>query len=136
MRRAGGRQTISYSASLQYNLPYLHANVMDLGLPDFFNHLIPLVEASFQTPVANNFGNSYMTTGFIFPGVIWVGSYYQVGLEGIIPINKQSGSGVGVIAQLHLSRRHLPQHRGATADRRQAVAVTTQTAIWRLNSCA
>jgi hypothetical protein len=95
-------QTVSYSGSLQYSLPYLHANVIDLGLPDFFNHLIPLVEASFQTPVANNFGNTYVTTGFIFPGVIWVGSYYQVGVEAIIPINKESGSGVGVIAQLHL----------------------------------
>jgi hypothetical protein len=94
-------QTVSYSASLQYSLPYLHANVIDLGLPDFFNHLIPLVEATFQTPVANNFGNSYVTTGFVYPGVIWVGSYFQVGLEAIIPINKESGSGVGVLGQLH-----------------------------------
>jgi hypothetical protein len=94
-------QTVSWSGSLQYSLPYLHANVIDLGLPDFFNHLIPLVEATFQTPVANNFGNSYVTTGFVYPGVIWVGSYFQVGLEAIIPINKESGSGVGVIGQLH-----------------------------------
>jgi hypothetical protein len=94
-------QTVAWSGSLQYSLPYLHANVIDLGLPDFFNHLIPLVEASFLTPVANNFGNSSVTTGFVFPGVIWVGAYYQVGLEAIIPINKESGSGVGVIGQLH-----------------------------------
>ena len=94
-------QTVSWSGSLQYSLPYLHANVIDLGLPDFFNHLIPLVEASFETPVANNFGNSYVTTGFVAPGVIWVGAYYQVGLEALIPINKESGSGVGVIGQLH-----------------------------------
>ena len=95
-------QTVSWSGSLQYSLAYLHANVIDLGLPDFFNHLIPLVEATFQTPVANNFGNSYVTTGFIYPGVIWVGSYFQVGLEAIIPINKESGSGIGVLGQLHL----------------------------------
>lgn len=94
-------QTVSWSGSLQYSMPYLHSNVIDLGLPDFFNHLIPLVEASFQTPVANNFGNSSVTTGFIYPGVIWVGTYYQVGLEAIIPINKESGSGIGVIGQLH-----------------------------------
>jgi hypothetical protein len=80
----------------------LHASVIDLGLPDFFNHLIPLVEVSFQTPVANNFGNSYVTTGFVSPGVIWVATYDQVGLEAIIPVNKGSGSGVGVIGQLHL----------------------------------
>jgi hypothetical protein len=43
-------QTVSWSGSLQDSLPYLHANVIDLGLPDFFNHLIPLVEAS-RSPV-------------------------------------------------------------------------------------
>jgi hypothetical protein len=94
-------QTVDYSGSLQYSLPYLHANVIDLGLPDFFNHLIPLVEFSFETPVANNFGNSNATTGFLIPGAIYIGSVYQVGLEAIIPVNKESGSGVGVIAQLH-----------------------------------
>jgi hypothetical protein len=83
-------------------MPYLHQNVVDLGLPDFINHLIPIVEANFQTPVANNLGNSYVTTGFINPGVIWVGSYFQVGIEAIIPINRQSGSGVGVLGQVHL----------------------------------
>jgi len=94
-------QTVSYSASLQYSMPYLHANVVDLQLPDFFNHLIPIVEANFQTPVANNYGNGYVTTGFINPGVIWVGSYFQVGVEAIIPINRYSGGGVGVLGQLH-----------------------------------
>jgi hypothetical protein len=94
-------QTVSYSGSLQYSMPYLHANVIDLELPDFFNRLIPLVEFSFQTPVANNLGNSYVTTGFIYPGVIWIGSTYQVGLEAIIPVNGESGSGIGVLGQLH-----------------------------------
>jgi hypothetical protein len=94
-------QTVSYSGSLQYSMPYLHSNVIDLQLPDFINHLIPLVEVSFVTPVANNFGNSFVTTGFIYPGVIYIGSTYQIGLEAIIPVNSQSGSGVGVIGQLH-----------------------------------
>ena len=42
-----------WGASLQYSMPYLKSAVVDLGLPDFFNRLIPLVEASMQTPVAN-----------------------------------------------------------------------------------
>ena len=42
-----------------------------------------------------------MTTGTINPGVIWVGKYYQVGVEAMIPVNRQSGTGVGAIAQLH-----------------------------------
>jgi hypothetical protein len=43
-----------------------------------------------------------VTTGIISPGVIWVGRYYQVGIEAMIPINRQSGTSVGAIAQLHL----------------------------------
>ena len=43
-----------------------------------------------------------VTTGTINPGVIWVGKYYQVGVEAMIPVNRQSGTGVGAIAQLHL----------------------------------
>jgi len=95
-------QQLVYGASLQYSLPYLKSEVVDLQLPDFFNHLIPIVEVSLTTPVANNFGNPYNTTGTVNPGVIWVGSYFQVGLEAMIPINRESGSGVGVIGQLHL----------------------------------
>ena len=72
-------QQLVYGGSLQYSLPYLKSEVIDLQLPDFFNHLIPIVEASFTTPVANNFGNPYTTTGTVNPGVIWVGSYFQVG---------------------------------------------------------
>ena len=95
-------QQLVYGASLQYSMPYLKSEVIDLQLPDFFNHLIPIVEATFTTPVANNFGNPYTTTGFVNPGVIWVGGYFQVGLEAVIPINRESGSGVGVLGQLHL----------------------------------
>ena len=95
-------QQAVYGASLQYSLPYLKSEVVDLQLPDFFNHLIPIVEASFSTPVANNFGNPYTTTGTINPGVIWVGGSFQVGLEAVIPVNRESGSGVGALGQLHL----------------------------------
>jgi hypothetical protein len=95
-------QQLVYGASLQYSMPYLKSEVIDLQLPDFFNHLIPLVEVSLTTPVANNLGNPWTTTGTVNPGVIWVGSYFQVGVEAMIPINRQSGSGVGVIGQLHL----------------------------------
>jgi hypothetical protein len=95
-------QQLVYGASLQYSMPYLKSEVFDFQLPDFFNHLIPIVELSLSTPTANNFGNPYTTTGTVNPGVIWVGSYFQVGLEAMIPINRESGSGVGVLGQLHL----------------------------------
>ncbi|HEX3503490.1 MAG TPA: hypothetical protein VHU22_08875 [Xanthobacteraceae bacterium] len=95
-------KVLVYGGSVQYSMPYLKSEIRDYQLPDFINHLIPIVEAQFQTPVANNFGNSFVTTGTINPGVIWVGSYFQVGLEAQVPVNRASGSGVGVLGQLHL----------------------------------
>jgi hypothetical protein len=92
---------LTYGGSLQYSMPYLKSNVVDLGLPDFVNHLIPIVEFQFQTPVANYHGTGIGTTGTVTPGAIWIGKYFQVGLEAIIPINRASGTGVGVLAQLH-----------------------------------
>jgi len=94
-------QFLTYGLTLQYSMPYLKANVADLGLPEFCNHLIPIVEAQFQTPVANYRGSGIGTTGTVNPGVIWTGRYFQVGLEAIVPINRASGTGVGVLAQLH-----------------------------------
>ena len=87
---------------MQYSMPYLKSEIQDLQLPDFINHLIPIVEFQMSTPIANNFGNSFLTTGTINPGVIWVGSYFQVGLEAQLPVNGASGHGVGVLGQLHL----------------------------------
>jgi hypothetical protein len=95
-------QVLAWSGSIQYSMPYLKSEIIDLQLPDFINHLIPIVEFQMQTPVANNYGNSFVTTGTINPGVIWVGSYFQVGLEAQVPVNRESGHGIGVIGQLHL----------------------------------
>ena len=95
-------RVLNWGGTLQYSMPYLKSAVVDLGPPDFVNHLIPLVEATLQTPVANTFTSGTMTTGTINPGVIWVGNTFQVGVEALIPINRQSGTNVGVIAQLHL----------------------------------
>ena len=95
-------QVLVYGASAQFSMPYLKSEIHDYELPDFINHLIPIVEAQLQTPVANNFGNSSVTTGTINPGVIWVGSYFQVGFEAQVPVNRASGSSVGFLGQLHL----------------------------------
>jgi hypothetical protein len=93
---------LTYGFSLQYSMPFLKSSVVDLGLPDVLNRLIPIVEGSFQTPVSNNRGTGIVTTGTINPGVIWVGDTFQVGLEAMVPINRQSGSGLGGLVQLHL----------------------------------
>ena len=95
-------RVLNWGGTIQYSMPYLKSSVVDLGLPDFINHLIPLVEANLQTPVANTLTSGTLTTGTIQPGVIWVGNTFQVGVEALIPINRQSGRNIGVIAQLHL----------------------------------
>ena len=95
-------RVLNWGGTIQYSMPYLKSSVIDLGLPDFINHLIPLVEATLQTPLSNTFTSGTQTTGTINPGVIWVSNTFQIAVEALIPINRQSGTNVGVIAQLHL----------------------------------
>ena len=94
-------RVLNWGGTIQYSMPYLKSAVIDLGLPDFINRFIPLVEATLQTPVSNTFTSGTQTTGTINPGFIWVGNTFQIGVEALIPINRQSGTNVGVIAQLH-----------------------------------
>ena len=103
-------RVLQWGGTIQYSMPYLKSAVVDLGLPDFINHLIPLVEANLQTPVANTLTSGTMTTGTIQPGVLWVGNTFQLGIEALIPINRQSGTNVGVIAQLHLYLDDIDPH--------------------------
>src|SRR5205823_9394165 len=43
-------RVLTWGLALEYSLPYLAAHVRDLGLPEFVNHLTPLVEAAFESP--------------------------------------------------------------------------------------
>jgi hypothetical protein len=90
----------SYGFAIEYSIPYLQSQVKDLGLRAPFNRLIPLVEFALSTP----FGRVQpgMTTGTVQPGVIWAGTYFQVGAEMIIPTNGLSGHGIGGVVQFHL----------------------------------
>ena len=92
-------KVVQWGFTLQYNLQYLQSFVRDVGLPAPFNRMIPLVEFAMQTPVEGP--RAGHTTGTINPGVIWFGRYFQVGLELQIPVNRESGKNVGVLAQLH-----------------------------------
>jgi hypothetical protein len=101
---------LNWGLTVQYSMPYLKSSVIDLGLPDFVNHLIPLVEAVMQTPLSNTLTSGTTTTGTINPGIIWVSSTFQFGIEALIPINRQSGTNVGVIAQLHFYLDDIDPH--------------------------
>ena len=90
---------LEWGFALEYSLIYLQSQVQDLHLHAPLDRLIPLVEFALETPL--NRGEEGQTTGTINPGVIWAGTYFQVGAEAVIPINERTGNNVGVIAQLH-----------------------------------
>lgn len=90
---------LQYGFAVEYSLIYLQEQVKDIGLPVPFDHLIPLVEFSVETPL--NRGQLGQTTGTIDPGLIWSGKYFQIGAEAVIPLNSRTGNDVGFIAQLH-----------------------------------
>ena len=90
---------VEWGMTLQYSLPYLQSQVRDLGLPQPFAGMTPLVEASFESPVT---GPDRTTTGTINPGVIWAGRHFQLGLEAMIPVNAESGRHVGAVMQFHM----------------------------------
>ena len=83
--------------AVEYSLLYLQSFVKDVGLPEPFNRMIPVVEVSLQKPVDRGGGP---TTGTVNPGVLWAGRYMQYGLEAIIPVNGTGGK-TGVMFQLH-----------------------------------
>ena len=93
-------QLLVWGGSLQYSMPYLKSYVADFGLPGFFNHLVPIVEVSLETQTSN-FDGGTITTGTISPGVFYQTDKYQFGVEAIIPVNRASGDGIGVIANVH-----------------------------------
>ncbi len=86
--------------SVQYSLPYLQSQVMDLGLPSFFGRLIPLVEVAYSSPAGkpSNLGTQVVYA----PGVIYQAETFQFGMEALIPANRASGRFVGVVAQMHV----------------------------------
>ena len=95
----GGRHepmSFEWGGAIEYSLLYLQDNVRDEGFSNFVSHLTPVVEFSFSSPT-----RAGGTTGTINPGLIWSGQYLQFAAEAVVPVNKESGHGVGFIAQLH-----------------------------------
>ncbi len=85
--------------SIQYSMQYLKSSVKDYDLPEFVNHLIPLVEAPLSIGVDN--GN-HSFGGTINPGFIYLGGTWQFGLEAMIPVSPGTQHGTGVIGQFHV----------------------------------
>lgn len=85
--------------TVQYNINYLQSFVQDLGWGAPVNRMVFLVEFPLQTCTAGACAGQ--TAGTINPGVIWVGTYFQLGLEATVPLNAASGTQTGLMAQLH-----------------------------------
>ncbi|SEA17579.1 hypothetical protein [Paraburkholderia sartisoli] len=92
---AGQPNAFNYGFTVQYSLPYLQQHVHDIGLPQPFASIIPLVEI----PLSRSQGQ---TTGTVNPGFIWINRYGQFGVEAQIPVNRASGSHVGILVQAHI----------------------------------
>jgi len=86
--------------SLQYSIRYLSSQVKDYGLPPFVNKLTPVVELSWSSAASQPTQN---TTQYLWGiGMNYTDTSYAVGMEVLVPGNRNSGSHLGVIAQFHL----------------------------------
>lgn len=92
-------KVFNWGFTLQYSLMYLQNHVRDVGLGEPFNRMIAVVEFPMQTCLNN--ACSGQITGSVNPGVVWVGPHFNVSAEAVLPLNKQSGSGVGFLLQIH-----------------------------------
>jgi len=86
--------------SLQYSFRYLQSQVKDYGWPEFVNRLTPVVEVAWSSSASKP--NQDSTQYLVGVGVNYTAESYAVGVEALIPGNKQTGSHAGVIAQFHL----------------------------------
>ena len=90
---------VSAGLSAQYSIPYLVSKVTNVDLPSFLRGMTPMVEVMYIAPAGPSYGKG--TTLVVAPGVSYSNNGgWEFAIEALIPANKATGSGVGVIAQL------------------------------------
>ena len=95
----GNSNAWSGGITLQYSLPYLQAQVKDIGLGPILGKLIPVVEFTWSSPASSP--SAQGTTWTAAPGIIYLANWGEVGLEALIPLNKAAGTTVGAVGLLH-----------------------------------
>ena len=95
----GNNNAWAGAISLQYSVPYLQAQVKDVGLPAFLGHMIPLVELTWTSPASSP--STQGTTWTAAPGVIYMAQWGEVGVEALIPLNRAAGTNVGAVGLVH-----------------------------------
>jgi hypothetical protein len=93
--------TLSWGFAVQYSLAYLDAFVAKTGLPAVLNRIVPVVEINLETCIDRPADCQGGTSGTVNPGLIWVGSKFQLAAAARIPINQKTGDDVGVFALVH-----------------------------------
>ncbi len=88
-------RVLNWDFSLQYSIPYLQDFVHDEGIVAPFNNMVPIVEIPMQTCLDRDC--PVRTTGYIDPGLIWIGHYLQWGVEFELPINSATGDHPGIL---------------------------------------
>ena len=86
---------LNWGLSLQYSVPYLQNFVKYAGIKAPLDKIIPIIELPMQTCLDR--GCHGQTTGYLAPGVIWIGRFVQWGFELQIPVNRRTGNAVGVM---------------------------------------
>lgn len=104
----GGANQWIGSFSVQYSIPYLQNQIKDFGLPEPLAHLIPVAEFDWTSPTTS--GGHGPTTWTLAPGFIYLRTWYQIGIEALIPLNKGAGTNVGAIVQFHVFLDDLYPH--------------------------
>ena len=92
-------KAFNWGFTLQYSFLYLDKHVMRTGWGEPWNSVVAVVEFPMQTCITGLCNGQ--VTGSINPGFVWVGPYFNLSATAVLPINSQSGSGAGVLFQIH-----------------------------------
>lgn len=91
---------LAWGAVVEYSVPYLDAFVRHVGLPPPLNGFVLLVEVDLRTDLDGRLAGR--ARGTVNPGVVWIADTLQIGTEAVIPLDAQSGHGLGVRAFLRI----------------------------------
>jgi hypothetical protein len=105
---ASAPRMLDWGTSIQYSIPYLQNFVKYAGIKGPWARMIPLVEFPMQTCLDH--GCSGQTTGYVAPGVIWLGRYVQWGVELQVPVNHRTGNSIGIMFGLDFYLDDLAPH--------------------------
>ena len=92
---------VSNGFAVEYSIPYLQSKVRSFDLPAPIDHLTPITEVLFTSPVGRSYGSR--STALIAPGVSYAGEGWEFAVEAQLPATRATGSGIGVTAQLHIA---------------------------------